>query len=215
MTIQANPGSGMLRLLRDQRNGLPFLEANALAESNGSRLARSREFDEFFSRIPGPPLTLSNNAWTETILAYPKPRKPVGDSIEWTDIRTGLRYVLDSQDFKGQKNIALAFDGFKACQDGKTIALIPASGVVAIERFPQESGFYSSDPLTGIPVDDGSDHRPGYPGTKHLSRDNNDQWVGPIVRSYSRIRIPDNLDLDIYACFRPSSNFGVFIAEKS
>jgi hypothetical protein len=206
------PTAEPITKVADQRNGLTFFQARKLADSVGRRLARNSEFDTFFSLYQGPPLTLSNNAWTETIVAYPPPKKALGDSVEWTDHRTGTRYYLDTKDFKGQKRVALVFEGCDMNADGGTMVFSPKSGVVVVESFPQESGFYARHGQTGLPFDDGTSRRPGYSDTRHLSRDNNRQWVGPLVRSYSRITRPDNLDHDIYAHFRPSLNFGVFFA---
>jgi hypothetical protein len=210
MTIATATDFPSIKKVLDQRKGLNFMEARALAASMGSRLARSAEFDVYFSKVPpGEPLTLSNNAWTETIAAYPKPKKPFGDSVEWTDDRTGIRYTIDTSAFKGQKQIAIAFEGCDIVQDGSTLVFVPLSQPSIIEPFPQECGFYAAGML--LPFDDGSERSPASPGTKHLTRDNNGEWVGPVVRSYSRIRTPDNLDNDIYLIFRPSLNLGVFV----
>ncbi len=202
--------------LRDQKQGLTFADAMALAASSGRRLARNAEFDRYFEAVKaGPALTLSNNAWTETILAYPMPKKPFGDAVEWADYRAKVRYHLDTKEFKGLKNAAITFEGCELVADGATVLFIPSSEVRLVERFPQECGFYATLPGCGIPYDDGGDRRPGFPGTRHLTRDNRGGWVGPLVRPYSRIQTPDNLDQEVYACFSPLLNMGVFVAEKS
>jgi hypothetical protein len=207
---------GAIRKIRDQKDGLSFREAHALAGTLGSRLARSSEFDRFFSEVPAAgPLTLSNNSWTETIVAYQHPRVPFGESLEWADAQGGIRCHLDTCGFRGQRGIALVFEGCEIAMDGGTMVFVPTGPVSPLERFPKECGFYAAHPLLGLPYDDGKDHLPGHPGTVHLTRDNNGPWVGPVVRSYSRIRVPDNMDHDIYVAFRPSVRLGVFIAEKS
>ncbi len=206
----------IIRKVREQKGGLTFADAKALAEASGGRLPRNAEFDRFFEATPsGAPLTLSNNAWTGTIVAYPKPKKPFGDGVDWSDYRSKARYHMDTKEFRGQKLAALVFEGCELVPDNGRIVFVPTSEIRLVENFPQECGFYAFLPDCGIPYNDGGDKRPGFPGTRHLTRDNNAEWVGPLVRPYSRIQTPDNLDQEIYACFSPGLNLGVFIADKS
>ena len=201
-----------IRKVREQKDGLTFAEARALAASMGCRLARSAEFDDLFSRSPsGAPLTLSNNAWTETIAAYPRPKKPFGDGVDWKDHRTGMRYHMDTHEFKGQKGIAIAFEGCEIVMDKGTMVFVPILEPSVVAPFPQDCGFYPIHAGVLLPSDDAGDRPPSSPDMRHLTRDNNGEWVGPVVRSYSRIRIPDNLDNDLYLIFRPSMNLGVFV----
>ncbi len=206
----------LIRKARDQKDGLAFADAKAYAEASGGRLARNAEFDRFFGSSPaGQPLTLTHNAWTETVLAYPKPKAPFRDSVEWTDYRSQMRYIIDTREFRGQKRAAILFEGCELVPDGENMLIIPSVPPRLIERFPQECGFYSYLPDCGIPIDDGGDRRPSLPGTRHLTRDNNGEWVGPLVRPYSRIRTPDDFDQEIYAHFSLSTRLGVFLADKS
>ena len=222
MTVTSDPiirgtePKPVLRKLRDQKNGLTLFAAKALAESEGGRLARSSEFDYFFSQIPGGVSfnagNLCQNAWTETIVAYPKSNEPIGDSIEWIDTSTALRQYLDTKNFKGLKGVALVFDGFTFSADRSTILYHPVSEIVVVENFPQEKHSGSKDPRTGIPILSKMDF-PHYPSYDLVRVD--DQWVGSIVRSYSRIANPDNFDNIYYVSFKPSCTLGVFVVETT
>ncbi len=211
-----NCQEAQIRKIRDQKDGMSFFDALRLAGSMGTRLARNSEFDAFFSRGGREgPLTLSHNAWTETVVAYPGPKKPFGDAVEWNDHRTGTRYHVDTKEVKGQKGIALAFEGCDIITDGATLIFAPKAELIIIGPFPQESGFYAFSPPLMLPYEDGTEHQPSAPMTRHLTRDNNNGWAGPLVRSYSRITYPDNLDQELILAFRPSLNLGIFVAEKS
>jgi hypothetical protein len=173
-----------------------FLEARQL-EKNGSRLISAKMASRLLVEPARPdnPLLGIGKFWTGTIVAYPKSRCRFTHAVQLVN-RPHI-FVLDTQDYVEDRNIALAFQDFRLREEGREIHYIPGN-ITVVENFPQESGWCSLDE-NGVPTVDGRGH-------VYLYRWD-DARVGPMV-------ISGQQSPEFFLQHRPSERFTAVLAEN-
>ncbi|NYZ74404.1 ankyrin repeat domain-containing protein [Candidatus Micrarchaeota archaeon] len=146
--------------------------------------------------------------WTGTMVAYEEPGRAFGRFVEYTDNRTGIRYVFTVPDqFIRVKNGLLVAEhpDFKLEKDGNDL-VVRAARVELIERLPANEGWYLADPAHGIPF--GGEVDNSNPDARYLSRI--DKRVGLVARGYDYY---DGCDYRrvVYLVNAPSDAFGVAV----
>ncbi|MFN7991778.1 MAG: hypothetical protein U0R44_06505 [Candidatus Micrarchaeia archaeon] len=157
------PESKNLRIMVPVSEGVPMEEAIRKADQSGLTLAPNMMILAWLGRIlesTDQPdmhsvrlLTKAFPCWSGTFVAYEKAYRKLGSSIEYTDPESGLRYVFPvPPEFAGERNIALVAEhpDFVIESDGRN-RVIHADTVGAVKDFPAGQGFYSWDPVFGIP----------------------------------------------------------------
>lgn len=167
-------------------------------ERNGKRLVSNKLAGKILSE--GIMLGMPSRFWTRTIIAYPSANNAF--SYEIRSINRPYIYILDTRDFRGEKNIAIVFDEYDLIRQGRFMIYQPKEMEVA-RIFPQENGWYSVNSM-GIPIIG--------PGTSHFLWRWNSERVGPIVRGAGTERSPSNTD--IYMHHRHSEKFYPVLAGK-
>ncbi len=175
---------------------LSFCEARKL-ETNGSRLISARLAEKLLVEPASADDSLCSigKFWTGTIVAYPKANQSFGYELEAPN--RPLIFLLDTRDFKGEKNIALVFDDFELVEDGSARIYKPKK-VTPITRFPQESGWYSLHE-SGVPVINGS--------YGHFLWRWDEARVGPVVRGFGK-----NCH-DVFVHHRPSEKMPAILTQ--
>jgi len=101
--------------------------------------------------------------WTRTIVAYPAKDSSFGYGLRI--INRPFEYYLDTSSFRDRRGIALVFEDFDLNLIGRSpkeevtrraVEYLPQK-VQVIERFPQESGWYSVEGITLPVTDEGKD----------------------------------------------------------
>jgi hypothetical protein len=144
---------------------------------------------------------------TNTVVAYPAANKSMPAQLEYvskTNQRKSIR-VIDTSNFKGLGNVALAFDehDVEFEQIGVDIVerVIPRGKVVVLNDFPQRSDTYDIDEHSQIL---------GMVGRERYIQRIEGPWIGPIVRSYLGGNcMPPNESIVLYDV--PTELFGVLI----
>lgn len=166
--------------------------------------------------------------WTGTQVAYAKKNEKIGNFIEYTDSKTGIRYVFEAGDAKGEKNVIIAINqGFTqgaksgiSC-DTSLITYVGDGGNNVFVRiaeeakadiltgFPKSDNWYLADRKFGIPVGEKADS--SKEETRYLWRLDG-AYVGLLARSY---HIGVSGCRDVLATFRPSNRFGALAAGRA
>ena len=136
------------------REGKEWME-KALGDVEKAELviASNRRLSQAISSGEWKKVKIRGRCWSGTMVAYDRPDHKVGETIEYTDSRTNLRYVFPvPEEHRGKKNIALVAEhpDFMLEKDGND-RIIKATEVGAVERFPITKGWYMGDSKYGIP----------------------------------------------------------------
>ncbi|MCI0503700.1 hypothetical protein L0Y65_03230 [Candidatus Micrarchaeota archaeon] len=137
MSILSTPGAAFEQALAAGRSRKTTLIQNKLA---GRVLHDGRE---------GMP-----RIWTGTVVAFPAPGAPFGDTTTYLDRISRLRYILDTRRIKGERGAALVLEAGTyglACINGERIYQ-PAAPPLILPAFPQSGGWFDEDQATGLPV---------------------------------------------------------------
>lgn len=142
--------------------------------------------------------------WTGTMTAYDEPDKKLGKTIEYTNSKTGIRYVFPvPEEHQGKKNIVLVAEhpDFTLETDGKT-RVVQAKEVGVVSKFPVASeNWYLGDAKYDIPTG------------KKVSGDNEDARY--LLRMEKRVgfvaRVWGALRRGVLLSGRPSNRFGVAV----
>lgn len=130
--------------------GAAFIDVFRASQSNCRRLLSSRLADRVLvdegREVP--------RSWTGTIVAYPAPNGPFGDTVSLWDGRLRMRIVLDTSALKGERGVALVLDPgtYDIVRDNGPHMVIPREPPLIVPAFPQENGWYSLDERSGLPV---------------------------------------------------------------
>ena len=120
---------------------------------------------------------------TSGLIAYGKANSELGSEIVYED-HSGIRMVMPSGRYKGERSIALFFPSMRACnleQCGREIFIsIDDDKFVPIPFFPDASGWHGTFKDTKIPHGEALPEGEG----RYLSRAIS-AYVGPIARGYS------------------------------
>jgi len=145
--------------------------------------------------------------WTGTMTAYEEPGKPFGKLVEYTDEKTGIRYVFPVPDeFVGMKDAILVAEhpDFTLESDGNN-SIVRAARIELIDKFPPASNkWYRADPKYGIPF--GEEIDDSNPDARFLWR--NPKRVGLVARGYGDV---DDDGRGVGLDGRPSGAFGVVV----
>lgn len=121
--------------------------------------------------------------WSGTMTAYDRPDRPLGDVIEYTEARNGIKYVFPvPKEHWGKKNVILVVEhpNFTLVKHGKE-RVVQATEVDAVENFPtSRMGWFHCDPKHGIPQGNKADSL--NPDSRCLFRDK--KRVGLAARDY-------------------------------
>ena len=175
---------------------LSFPEARKL-EQNGRRLISARMAEKLLlepARTDDSMFSI-DRFWTGTIVAYPKANQAFGYELEVPN--RPLIFLLDTREFKGEKNMALVFEEFELIPDGRERIFLPRE-VTPVAAFPQESGWYSLHE-SGVPVINGQ--------YNHYLWRWNDGRVGPVVRGFGKN------SKEVFIHHRPSEKMPVLLTQ--
>ena len=145
--------------------GKQFVDAFYAAKNKGGRLISNRTAskiiledkvlleDKFDHHFPGDEKMETRGwrdyedawpVWTGTIVAHPRANGEIGDTIVYTDPKTGDRYILDTRNFKGEKGIALVLETGKYNIEQERrpsnrfdYVFLPKSEIWVVPNFPQ------------------------------------------------------------------------------
>lgn len=124
--------------------------------------------------------------WTGTVVAYPKAGLPFGYEVRVSN--RPLLFLLDTKDFRGERNLALAFTDFEILEDGRERIYHPKE-IIPIPDFPNESGWCSLHE-SGVPMKNGK--------YNHYLWRWEAERVGPLVLAFGNSR------KDVFIHHRPS-----------
>jgi hypothetical protein len=177
---------------------LSFSDAKKL-EKNGSRLITAQMAEKLMVEPAraGDSMLAIGKFWTGTIVAYPKANLPFSYEVQVPN--RPLIFLLDTSDFRGEKNLALVFSEFEVHEDGRQRIYVPKE-VVPLAPFPQESGWCSLHE-SGVPIKNG---KYGH----YLWRWDGER-VGPLVRAFGK----DGSDVFIH--HRPSEKLQAIFAQSA
>ena len=139
--------------------------------------------------------------WTGTVVAYPAPDCPIGESITFLDRIRRLRYMLETGALRGERGIALVLESgtYDLLGKGNDRIFIPNRQPIILPGFPKENGWYGMDETTALPVY-------GPRSTRFLWRMSGEA-VLPVARERSRTGWAAS---DIFLNQRPSARFASF-----
>jgi hypothetical protein len=145
-----------LAVLVKRAKGVPMEGALVKADAAGSVIASNKRLGKV---IVGSEewrgISEVFTCWSGTMAAYDKPDKRLGTTIEYTDPKTGIRYVFPvPEEHQGKKNIVLIAEhpDFTLETDGKT-RIVKAKEVGVVPEFPVASkNWYRGHPGYDIPA---------------------------------------------------------------
>jgi len=191
--------SKLITLAKRQR--LPFVEGLRRAKEKGLVLASNIKIDNTLNGMGGfGHIDEIVICWSGTLTAYVQPGKKLGKVIEYTDTKTGERWVFPvKKEYQNEKDVLLVSEhpDYELEMDGKNI-IIHTTKVDLVERFPASDGSYQIEEKHGIPSENGGMNK------RHLWRI--DKRVGPIasvnffVRFINRKRHYILLNIDPSEC---------------
>lgn len=190
MTTQAQANGNQVRVLRTLSNGVSADKAFQLAKSEGLTLISNKRADGLLNGKDQEWKTV-REAWpihTGTMTAFVEPGKKLGATIEYKDPGSGLTWVFEVPTgigMRSRKNALLAveYPNYNLEVDGKNNRVIVTPQkklIVPVADFPSDGGWYATDSVTGIPVNQPLD--PGNPDARRLCRIS--KRVGTFARGY-------------------------------
>jgi len=188
--------------------GLPFEEGLLKADRENRVIVSNKRMDqaligseEWKSAKDGQP------GWTGTMTGYTQPGERLGDTVEYVDPKTNIRWVFPvPQSFRGEKDCVLVVEhpDFTLERDGNT-RIVNAAKVGLVERFPPVDGWYDKDSSYGIPSGDKVK-----PSEQAVCLSRTDTRVAPVVRG--------NADYDVRQLVglfsKPSTGLGMIVEAK-
>ncbi len=195
-----------LEVLIKKKAGVPMEEALRSADAEGLTIAPNRRVAEAVTggNIKWICIRESLPCWTGTMVGYDEPGKPLGESIGFTDERTGIRYVFPvPKDHVGEKNIALVAEHPDFTLEADKNDRIVHAAEVGIVPFPDYEGYFPADPRYGIPTGDRA--KDDDPPRSYLCR--LEKRVGLIARS----RYHHNGEIEVNLRDAPSEESGVAV----
>ncbi|MFH0885297.1 MAG: hypothetical protein V1861_06315 [Candidatus Micrarchaeota archaeon] len=92
--------------------------------------------------------------WTGTVVAYPAPDCPFGESITFLDRIRRLRYILETSSLRGERGIALVLEPgtYDLFGKGTDRIYVPNRPPIILSGFPLENGWHGMDMETALPV---------------------------------------------------------------
>jgi hypothetical protein len=140
------------------------------------------------------------HCWTGTAAAYVEPGRELGEKVEYTDSRTGLRWIFPvPARLRHEKDALLVSEhpDFYLEADGKD-RVFHCDSVRIVRGFPASNGFYRSDPESGMPVGEALDYTAR--DARMLWRTS--KWTGPASLGSGMRRY-------IYLYDKPSDRHGI------
>ncbi len=211
-----NPGSERtlgtkLAVLVKRANGVPMEEALQRADEAGLVIASNKRIERaIMERKERRSILDAFPLWTGTLVAYDEPGQRLGKTFEYTEARTGNRYVLDvPEEHQGRANVVLVAEhpDFTIEKDGMN-RIIHAKRLGILARVPTilGGGWYHGDHVHAIPcgkkVDKNSESArilgAGYRGIRLVVR-GDDSFQGLITFCTVSLN------------YRPSDRFGVVV----
>ncbi len=92
--------------------------------------------------------------WTGTVVAYPAPDCPFGETITFLDRIRRLRYILETGRLRGERGVALVLESgtYDLLGKGNDRIYIPNRPPIILPGFPKENGWFGMDEATALPV---------------------------------------------------------------
>jgi len=196
-----------LKVFITNADGVPMEEAIRRADEAGLVIASNKRMDQaLVGSEEWKSVQTGSPCWTGTMTAYEEPGKAFGKIIEYTDDKTGLRYVFPVPDkFVGIKDSLLVVEhpGFMLEFDGDS-RIVRASEVDLIDMFPtNKTGWYIAEPIHEIPRGEKVDN--SSPDARCLWRIA--KRVGLLARNYGA----GDGRLVVYAVGKPSDTFELIV----
>jgi len=193
--------------------GVPMEEALAEADEAGLVIASNKRMSKA--------LVNSNEwrdimdvfaCWTGTMTAYDKPGQKLGEIIEYTDSKTGIRYVFPvPEEHQGKENVILVAEhpGVSLIKDGND-RIVQAAEIGVVEKFPtSKKGWFIGDPKYDIPQ--GNEVEGNNQDARFLWRI--EKRVGLFARDIYDYDLNDG-SRDIFLDDRSSRELGVVVESK-
>lgn len=192
MKQQLSTMSGAIQIQKERKRGpnlailakCPMEEALSRADSGGFVLASNRRLSQ---ELVGNCWVGDRQhfcAWSGTMVAYVEPGKKLGRAVEYTDRRSGVRYVFPvPQEHQEKRDAVLVAEhpDYLIETEGNTRIIRP-SAVDIVENFAA-CGWFAGDPKHDIPQGTPSDQLdPREPGARMLFREG--RRVGLIYRIF-------------------------------
>jgi hypothetical protein len=177
--------------------GAAFDDAFAASRSRKTNLIRNK----FADRIILEEKAELPRFWTGTVVAYPAPDCPIGESITFLDRIRRLRYILETSALRGERGIALVLESgtYDLLGKGNDRFYLPHREPLILSGFPKENGWYGMDEATALPVH-------GSRALRYLWRMSGEA-VLPVARERNRTGWAAS---DIFLNQRPSARFAAF-----
>jgi len=92
--------------------------------------------------------------WTGTVVAYPAPDCPLGETITFIDRVRHRRYILETGALRGERGVALVLEpgAYDIFENGGDRIFVPGKPPLILSGFPKENGWYGMDEATALPV---------------------------------------------------------------
>ena len=198
----------LLEVLVEKENGVSMEEAIARAEKEKRVIASNKRLDQaLVGSDEWKKIKAGLYCWSGTMTAYEEVEKPFGEVVEYTDGKTGLKYLFEvPQKYRGKTNCILVAEHPDYSLEIKgNERIIRTAKVELIEKFPADNNkWYLTDPKHGIPFGDSIDSSNN--DARYLSRIN--KMVGLSARGYDDI---GDYGRDVVLDVQPSTAFGVAV----
>ncbi|MEW6722615.1 MAG: hypothetical protein AB1324_05115 [Candidatus Micrarchaeota archaeon] len=153
--IQERIRSPKLAVFIKGLNGVPMEEALRRADEAGLVIASNKRLSKVLvGSDEWRDIREVFTCWTGTMTAYDKPDQKLGKIIEYTDSKTGVRYVFPvPEEHQGKKNIILVAEhpDFYLIKDGND-RVVQAGEAGALANFPTlKKGWFLGDPKYDLP----------------------------------------------------------------
>ncbi|HSB46393.1 MAG TPA: hypothetical protein VLD37_00130 [Candidatus Bilamarchaeum sp.] len=194
--------------LSPRKPGMAFADALEAATDTGCSLISSRlAYNVLYKKNAWRDNASAWPLWTGTVLAFPASGMPIGDSIEWED--KGTRYFIGTKSFRGLKGAALMLESgsYALVRDGSTEVFLPSRAPLIARGFPQTSGWFGVEELTGLPSEDG-------PATVRFSRTTEGRVI-PVAADYYYVFEGKRHGHAMSLHIPPSSKLGVLVSQVS